>query len=580
MQNGGQLVAKALHTHGVSSLFTLCGGHISPILVGCKEQGITVVDVRDEANALFAADATARLTGIPGVAAVTAGPGVTNTITALKNAQMAQSPVILLGGATATVLKGRGSLQDIDQLTLIKPLVKWAVSVRQVCKIPTILQRAFHIARSGIPGPVFIELPVDLLYGEETVRQWYIKEAGLESPKGVPAKALKLYLERHLNKQFAKTKKLKRALPIQIPAQSPLGHKIKKTVKYIKEAERPVLIIGSGALIDAKEADSLAAAVKKLGIPTFLGGMARGLLGHRPEIQFRHKRSAALRASDLVIVVGFPFDFRLGYGKSINARARVVAVNRDSADLRKNRRPTLGVQADGASFLNVLSREFSMEPTLIAPWFKLLRKRESQREEEIAQQAQVPADEFINPLLLCQKIEEQMNEDSVIVVDGGDFVATASYILKPRNPLSWLDPGVFGTLGVGGGFALGASLVRPEAETWLIYGDGSAGYTLMEFDTFVRHNIPVIAVVGTDASWAQIAREQIDVLEDDVGTVLRRTAYHTVAEGFGGKGILVEHPDQIDDAISQAKQYAAAGHPVLLNVQIGQTDFRKGSISI
>lgn len=457
MLNGGDLISEVLKKHGVSSIFTLCGGHISPILVGCKKRDINVIDVRDEANAVFAADAYARMNGIPGVAAVTAGPGVTNTITAVKNAQMAQSPLIVIGGATATVLKGRGSLQDIDQMTLMRPLVKWAVSLKQVRDIPSIMERAFRIAKSGVPGPVFVEAPVDLLYDEETVRDWYIKEAGLESAKGLPAKALKMYLEHHLNKQFTGSQNAYASNPLDVDSPAPDAEKVKQTAEYIKKAKRPVLVIGSQAMIEAGQADDLAAAVKSLGIPTYLGGMARGLLGQYNDVQFRHKRSKALKAADLVIVVGFPFDFRLGYGKSINSSATLVAVNRSPFDLRKNRRPTLGIRADGGQFLQDLARATGGVGGPWGSWFDTLRDNENEREAEISAQAELPATEYINPLLVCQRLEKHMDEDAIMVVDGGDFVATASYIVRPRTPLSWLDPGVFGTLGVGGGFALGAS---------------------------------------------------------------------------------------------------------------------------
>ena len=580
MVNGGELISEVLHTHSVTSVFTLCGGHISPILVGCKKRGMRVVDVRNEASAVFAADAMARMTGIPGVAVVTAGPGVTNTVTAVKNAQMAQSPLIVIGGATATVLKGRGSLQDIDQLALMRPLVKWATSVKHVRNIPSILERAFRIAQSGVPGPVFLEVPVDLLYDETTVREWYIKEAGLDHARSLPAKALKLYLERHLHRQFTGVEDAGSTQPMEPHISPPDKGEIQKAAGYLKKSKRPVLIVGSQAMLKADQSDNLAEAISHLGIPTYLGGAARGLLGQSSDVQFRHRRGEALKAADLVIVTGFPFDFRLNYGKSINRSATVITVNRSSRDLRKNRRPTLALQSDGALFLQALAEETGGMGGPWGTWFETLHQREAEREREIAAQAELPATQFINPLLLCQRIERVMEDDSVIVVDGGDFVASASYILRPRRPLSWLDPGVFGTLGVGAGFALGASQARPDAQRWIIYGDGSAGYSLTEFDTFVRHNIPVIAVVGCDASWAQIAREQTTVLQDDVGTVLRRTDYHLVAEGFGGKGLLLEHPRDIEAVLREAAALARDGHPVLINAQIDATDFRQGSISI
>jgi acetolactate synthase-1/2/3 large subunit len=208
-----------------------------------------------------------------------------------------------------------------------------------------------------------------------------------------------------------------------------------------------------------------------------------------------------------------------------------------------------------------------------------VRTRDLKREAEIEEQAR-PEGEFVNPIAFMRALERTAGEHAVMVADGGDFVATASYILHPRSPLSWLDPGVFGTLGVGGGFALGAALCRPESEVWIIYGDGACGYSLIEFDTFVRHGIAVIAVVGNDAGWTQIAREQVKMLHDDVGTVLARSAYHEVAAGFGAEGILVQHADEVQPALARARAAAKSGKPVLINVWLDKTDFREGSISM
>ncbi len=208
-----------------------------------------------------------------------------------------------------------------------------------------------------------------------------------------------------------------------------------------------------------------------------------------------------------------------------------------------------------------------------------LRKREDARDDEIAAKSD-PRGELVNPLRFFLRMEEKMADDAILVVDGGDFVATAAYILRPRAPLSWLDPGVFGTLGVGGGFAVGAALSRPGREVWLIYGDGSCAYSLAEIDTCVRHGLAPIAVIGTDASWAQIARDQVDILGDDVGTVLAKTEYHKVAEGYGGVGLLLTKPKKIDETLDEAKRIARSGKPVVVNVHIRKTDFRKGSISI
>ena len=579
--DGGAIIGQVLASRGVKQLFTLCGGHISPILVGAEANGIKVVDVRDEVSAVFAADAVARMTGVPGIAAVTAGPGVTNTITAVKNAQLAQSPLVIFGGAAATLLKGRGALQDIDQISVMESITKWAVSIKKVHSIRPTLEKAMDLAQDGVPGPVFIEVPIDVLYPEEMVREMFMKESGVRDGKNLGAKALELYMRGHLYRQFHQPHVSiippnRDSLPPKPSSKSP---HVAKIASLLREAERPAVVIGSQALVNCRDAEPIANAVHALGIPTWLGGMARGLLGRHSDIQFRHKRTAALKEADLVIVAGFPFDFRMGYGRSISSRATLVAANLSSSEMRKNRRPEISVHMHAGEFLKELAHAVGGTLGPWSDWFDTLRARELERDEEISEQAKAPT-ELVNPLQLFQRIEEKMADDAVLVVDGGDFVATASYILRPRQPLSWLDPGVFGTLGVGGGFAVGASLVRPDKEVWLIYGDGSCAYSLAEMDTCIRHGLAPIAVIGTDGSWSQIAREQVPMLGTDVGTVLNRTAYHEAAQGYGAVGLLLDDPSKIDATLAEAKALAAAGKPVVINVHIATTDFRKGSISV
>jgi acetolactate synthase-like protein len=574
---GGDLIADVLKQQGVRWLFTLCGGHISPILVSAKARGLQVVDVRHEANAVFAADAVARLTGVPGVAAVTAGPGATNTVTAVKNAQLAQSPVVVLGGATATLLKGRGSLQDIDQMALMRPHVKWATTVGRVSDLGPTLERAFQTARSGVPGPVFVECPVDLLYDPSLVRQWYVAKTG-DKARSLRDLALQWYIRRHLGKVFGGGEEAPRA-PRRVAPREPSPGGVRRAADYLSASQRPVLLIGSQALLSPLEVGALAEAVTALDLPVYLSGMARGLLGPDHPRQLRHLRKQALREADLVILAGTPCDFRLDYGDHINRGAVLISANLSRVDLRKNRRPTLGVLGAPDLFLRALAREAKGQPARGA-WMETLCGREGKREAEIRAQSEAPSAGGVNPLWLCREIDRALDPDSVIVADGGDFVSSAAYITHPRRPLSWLDPGAFGTLGVGAGFALGAKLVRPNAEVWILYGDGSAGYSLAEADTFVRHRIPVIAVVGNDAGWTQIAREQVELLKDDVGTVLAPTDYHRVAEGFGAKGFAINATAEVPAILRAAKEAARAGHPVFVNAIIGKTDFRKGSISM
>jgi acetolactate synthase-like protein len=576
-QHGGDLIADVLARHGVTHLFTLCGGHISPILTGAHARGIKVVDVRDEGNAVFAADAVARMTGTVGAAAVTAGPGVTNTVTAIKNAMMAQSPLILFGGATATLLKGRGALQDIDQMAMMKPLVKWATTCKTVPALAPTVERAIAVATEGVPGPVFVEVPVDLLYPEAIVRSWYEKEAGLGKAKGIGAKALELYIKGHLYRQFRAPAMPEISLPVKLPHLRS-DNTFERAAQAIKQAQKPVIVVGSQTLVGVKDPGRLARAIGSLGAPVYLAGMARGLLGRTHELQLRHNRGAALKEADCVIVCGFPFDFRLGYGRGINKKATLIAANLSSHELRKNRRPDIAVEMHAGDFLIGLAERVT-SPGDWSGWLATLREREQARDSEIAGKVQAQG-ELIDPLHFFTRMEHAMTDDAVLVVDGGDFVATASYIVRPRAPLSWLDPGVFGTLGVGGGFSLGAALVRPGREVWLVWGDGSSAYTLAEFDTFVRHGVAPIAVIGNDASWMQIAREQVEILGTSLGTDLRRSDYHKVAEGYGGVGLVLTDPARVDSTLAEAKAIAKGGRPVCINVHLRRTDFRKGSISM
>ncbi len=579
-RHGGDRVAEALQAHGVRSIFTLCGGHISPILSASKARGIRIVDVRDEATAVFAADASARLLGLPGVAAVTAGPGISNTITALKNAQLAQSPVILIGGAAPTALQGRGALQDIDQRPLVAPHVKLFKKITRVCDLGPAVDEAFAVAQAGVPGPVFIECPVDLLYDEVAIRQWYADAAGKGT--SLPDRLLRFYLNRHVKKMFHGSTEYAAPQVRAVAAPRASDASLQAALAALAKAQRPLLVIGSQALVLSTEAQHLAQAVAKLGVPVYLSGMARGLLGREHPLQMRHQRRQALREADCVLLAGVPCDFRLDYGKHVRRNATLIAANRSAKDARLNRKPDIAAIGDAGLFLQALAQAQpagGSANSRLAPWVAQLRARDAQRELEIDQQAQATG-EFVNPIALFRALEQEAGENAVLVADGGDFVATASYVLHPRAPLSWLDPGAFGTLGVGAGFALGAALAGPGSEVWIIFGDGACGYGLVEFDSFVRHGIPVIALVGNDAGWTQIAREQVKMLHDDVATVLARSNYHEVAAGFGAEGILVQRMTEVPAALARARALARSGKPVLVNVWLDKTEFREGSLSM
>jgi len=317
----------------------------------------------------------------------------------------------------------------------------------------------------------------------------------------------------------------------------------------------------------------------QLGIPAYLTGMARGLLGRDHPLQLRHQRRQALREADCVILVGVPCDFRLEYGRHIRRSSTLIAANRSRQEARLNRRPDVSAIGDAALFLEHLADQAGGAGARWQDWLVELRDRDVRREAEIEHQAAAEGS-FVNPIALLRAIDRIAGETAIFVADGGDFVATASYVIRPRGPRSWLDPGPFGTLGVGAGFALGAALCRPDAEVWILFGDGACGYSLAEFDSFVRHGIPIVAVVGNDACWTQIAREQVKTLKDDVGTVLARSAYHEVAAGFGAEGILVKTTAEVHDALLCARAAAKAGKPVLVNAWLDRTSFREGSVSM
>ncbi|KAI6234593.1 2-hydroxyacyl-CoA lyase 2 [Aphelenchoides fujianensis] len=543
-KNGGELVAAVL-----KSIFTLCGGHISPILVGCEQLGIKVVDTRHEVNAVFAADAVARLTQRIGVVAVTAGPGLTNTITAVKNAQMAESPLLLIGGAAPSLLKGRGALQDIDQGVLFRPLCKFTARVTKVRDIVPTVRRAIKEAQSGTPGPVFVEFPIDVLYPYEII----VKEMGFApNPKGFK-RFLNAYLFAYVSRQLgcAWIERDITPLPVEIP--QPSEAEIDAAVELIAAAKKPLLLLGSQTVLPPVSPTDLQAAVNKLGIAAYLGGMCRGLLGHRLARPTAAEPKGRVEGGGRTVC-----DFRLGYGKALSGRAKVISINRNAEQMRKNEgffwKSTLNIQKDVASTLLGIQRALEARKwTPPADFLASLKERERAKEESNAKKAteQLMGGK-LNPLDLLNRLEKvrfllflfassnarsrSFRKTRSSWPTAATFVGSAAYIVRPRGPLQWLDPGAFGTLGVGGGFALGAKTVFPNRPVVILYGDG---YSLIEFDTFVRHKLPVIALIGNDACWSQIARDQVPWFNSAVGCELAHTAYEKVGEALGARGVLL-----------------------------------------
>ncbi|VDN01237.1 unnamed protein product [Thelazia callipaeda] len=590
--HGGQLVALVLKEHNVKEIFTLCGGHISPLLVAVEDIGIRVIDTRHEATAVFAADAVARLRQSIGVAIVTAGPGLTNTITAVKNAQLAETAILIIGGAAPTMLQNRGALQDIDQITLMRPLCKYVARITLIRDIVPVLKKALHIAQSDSPGPCFIEIPVDVLYPFHVVR----KEINCMNVGRFTENLLQTYLIAHISRQFSGGWCIKQDIaPIPVTYKLPHGEDIKKFAHLLMEADKPILILGSQALLAPIKAKKLQKVVKAINIPTYLSGMSRGLLGHSNAIHFSHTRKLAMQEADLIILAGAVCDFRLSYGRSFCSQTKIVSINRSRAQMLKNEgifwRANLAIQADVATTLVNLhaflesvdykARLFFCSP-MINGWKSYLATKETENKTSLVQKIiDGSLEEEINPLWVLSLIDKILPKNAIVVADGGDFVGTAAYILHPRGPLQWLDSGAFGTLGVGAGFALGAKAVYPNRPVVIIYGDGACGFSLMEFDTLSRHKLSVIAIIGNDACWSQIAREQIAMFDSDVAVNLSRARYDIVGLALGVQGECISEKKELSrKKLEKIFSSAKDGVSVIVNVIIGKSHFRDGSISV
>jgi acetolactate synthase-1/2/3 large subunit len=542
--HGGRLVAQALKRHGTTHLFTLCGGHIQAIYDGCIDEGIRVVDVRHEQTAGHAADGYARVTGRPGVCAVTAGPGVTDVVTAIANAQRAQVPLVCIGGAGPKMLCDMGSLQDMDHVALMRPITKWSVQVPETRRIVEYVDAAFRVAQANVPGPVFLEMPLDLL------------------------------MNMHDDADLPATRPLEEP---PRPAADPRA--IAKAAELLRSAQRPCFLVGSQVRWSPAR-ERIVAALEKLAAPVFLNGMARGTLPHAHPLLFSRSRRFALSQADVVFVLGTPFDFRVDYGRSPtwNADAKIVQVDLDGAELGRNRRVDVAVQSDSGVFLEQLAREVFDAKLSFDAWVGAVRADEDKRRAKM--QAEIDShDSPPNPLRVCAELGKRLGPNDIVVGDGGDFVATAAYVLKLQHPQLWMDPGPLGTLGVGPGYAMAAKLTRPDANVVIVYGDGSFGLHGIEFEAMARQGIPVIAVIGNDAGWTQIRRGQIDMygVERAVATGLDHTRYEKIVEACGGRGFWVEKIEQLGPALDEA---FASKVPACVNVKIAKSDFRKGAISV
>jgi len=543
---GGELVARTLKEAGVSHVFTLCGGHILPIYDGCLSEALTLVDFRHEQAAAHAADAYARLTRGIGVALVAPGPGVTDAVTGVANAYAARSPVLLVGGAAPQGLHGLGALQEMDQLGLMRSITKGAWTVAETRQIPEVLTTAIRTALSGRPGPVFVEIPVDLLMATVEDRLAPIPRQYVHRPR---------------------------------PAADPDG--LRRLERLLAAAARPVVIAGGGVYWD-DAAQALTAFVERAGAPVFMNGAGRGALPSSHPNAFAQARGFALGQADLVLVLGTPLDFRLGYGRPplFAEGAKVVMIDVDPAELGRNRPLELGLVGD----LDVILRQLSevvppRRAEQTAPWLAAVRARETESRGKLdgfCASEQVPVAHY----RLAAEIARVVTPETIVIGDGGDIVGFASKVVLLDRPGQWLDPGPLGCLGVGPSFALTAKLLHPGRRVLLIAGDGALGLNGMELETAVRLGLPLTVVVGNDGGWGQIRNPQLGFYGEAraVATSLPHTRFDLLAEAFGGRGVLVREPDQIGPALARA---LASDQVWCVNVILDPEAYKKtGTVSM
>ncbi len=534
-KHGGYLVARFLAAERVPVIFTLCGGHIAAIYDGCIDFGIKVVDFRHEQAAAHAADAWARVTGQPGVAVVTAGPGVTGTVTAVANAFRAGSPMVVLGGQGGVHDFEKGALQELDHVELMRPITKWSKRCLETRRIPEFLATAFRFATSGKPGPVFLELPVDVLFGVED-------EDKIPQPAGYRTEVR----------------------PV------PDSHLVEQASRALADAERPVVMAGS-AVRWCEASRELAILVERLAAPCYLNGMGRGCLPASHECCLAQTRKKALAEADVVLLVGVPLDFRMHYGGVIGSHAKIIQVETVAEDIGWNRGVELGIVGDARVALAGMVQGFGSLPDgqrpRAAKWLGELATAEKSFRQRVM--PKLLSDEVpIHPLRFAYAVSQVVTDDTIVVGDGGEIVAIAAAVIPINKPAHWLDPGPLGCLGVGMPFAIAAKLARPKKDVLIVYGDGAFGLNGFEYDTAVRFGLPIVGVVGNDGGWGQIRRPQIHMFgrHRSIATALgSNAAYHKVAEALGGWGEEVRQPNEIVPALRRALE---SGKPALVNVHI------------
>jgi acetolactate synthase-1/2/3 large subunit len=524
--HGGRLIARRLKHHGVTKLFTLSGGHLFSLYDGCREEGIDLVDTRHEQAAAFAAEGWAKVTREPGVAALTAGPGVTNGMSALGSALQNCSPLLVLGGRAPAMRWGQGSLQEIDHVPFVRPLTKLAETAATTAEIPGLVSDALAATLAAHPGPAFLDFPLDVVFMEA------------EEPEQEPA-----------------------ALPS--PADEPAASDgLERAIALLRDAERPVIMAGTNLYWGHGE-QALQRLVRERRIPVFLNGLARGCVPADDELFFSRARGAALKGADVALMIGVPMDFRLGFGGSFGETTEIVAIDR-AEPLREHPRAVAAELCGGiGATLDALTDATAGLETQTGAWVGQLRAIETEKlasEEGELHDERAP----LHPMRIYAELDDMLDRDAIVIGDGGDFVSYAGRVIRSYEPGCWLDPGPFGCLGSGPGYALAAKLAHPGRQVVLLLGDGAFGFSAMEFDTLARLGVNVVGVMGNNGIWA-LEKHPMEFLYgySVIADLRPGTRYDQMVQALGCHGELVSAPGELRPALERA---FSAGAPALVNV--------------
>lgn len=547
--SGGHLVAKALKNEGVDVIWTLCGGHIIDIYDGCLDEGIDIVDVRHEQVAAHAADGYARMTGRPGCAVVTAGPGTTDAVTGVANAFRAESPMLLIGGQGALSQHKMGSLQDLPHVDILQPITKFAATVPHTARVADMVSMAFRECMNGAPGPSFLEIPRDVL--DAAVE---LDDARIPGP----------------GRYRASTRSLADARDIE------------RLADILVASERPCILLGS-QVWTCRAADEAAAFLRALNLPAYMNGAGRGTLPPGDPHHFHRTRRYAFDKADAIVIVGTPFDFRMGYGRRLNQAATVVQIDMDYRTVGKNRDVSLGLVGDVGAILAATADASTGRADNGAKrreaWLEELRAAERKATEKLMPDflsESIP----ISPYRVAWEINEFLTEDTIYIGDGGDVVTVSAQAVQPRQPGHWMDPGPLGTLGVGVPFAMAAKRVHPDKEVFCYFGDGAFSLTGWDFETCLRFNLPFLGVVGNNSAMNQIRFGQISkygAQRGNVGNKLGDVDFDRFAEMLGGHGEEVREPQQLRPALERAREAVKSGKPALVNVWVDPDSYAPGT---